>query len=128
MPATGSGSDSATPASNGALGLVVAVLLSAAPLTALGLLGFIARHAEALRQQGRELGQIAETVARLGDSGLVAVGMGAAILGILGATLLRGSARVAIPIAMILACGWATALVLFLLIPGAVPVPVNRVV
>jgi hypothetical protein len=102
---------------SGAWPLVFAVLLSAVPPTLLGLFKTIAAYASSLKKGGT-LGPVAEKIGQMGDPGLVAVGMGAALIGVIGAALFKGSARVAIPVAMMLMCGWATAGVLFLLLPS----------
>ena len=97
--------------------MIVAVLLSAAPLTLIGLTGILRKYPAALAKPGAELGVIARQIETLGDPGMVAVGMGAGIIGILGSLLLPGALRTGVPVLMMLLCGWATALVLFLLLP-----------
>ena len=117
VSSTSDAAHDATMSTGNRLAMILAVLVSAAPLTLIGLMGLVGKYAAALYKPELELGAVAAQVAKLGDPGLVAVGMGAGIVGILGCLLFRGALRIGIPVLMIVLCGWATALVLFVLLP-----------
>jgi hypothetical protein len=89
--------------------LAIAVVLSALPLTAAGLIGTIERHRAALA--GKTLPGLTERILGLGDAVLVAIGLGGAILGVLGAIFLPGRLRTFIAVFIMLLMSYLFAIV-----------------